>query len=112
MGSSQNNGITTVGAVRVTQSVAAVHSAVRRTILGLGLVGLVVLALGLTAGAFIAGQIARPLRRLERVARQMGARYAMFVLPRYQQYDPRESPRDPERRVFPDDAPGRFPRRR
>jgi hypothetical protein len=42
----------------------------------------------------------------ERVARDMGARYVMFVLPRYQQYDPRESPRDPERRVFPDDAPG------
>ena len=42
----------------------------------------------------------------ERLARKMGARYAMFVLPRYQQYDPRESPRDPERRVFPVDAPG------
>jgi hypothetical protein len=42
----------------------------------------------------------------ERRAREMGARYAMFVLPRYQQYDPRESPRDPERRVFPVDAPG------
>jgi len=41
-----------------------------------------------------------------RVARGMGARYALFILPRYQQYDPRESPRDPERRVFPDDAPG------
>ena len=65
------HGIATVGAVRVTQSVASVHSAVRRTILGLGVVGLVVLALGLTAGAFIAGQIARPLRRLERVARQI-----------------------------------------
>jgi hypothetical protein len=42
----------------------------------------------------------------ERLAREMGARYALFVLPRYQQYDPRESPRDPERRVFPADAPG------
>ena len=42
----------------------------------------------------------------ERRAREMGARYVLFVLPRYQQYDPRESPRDPERRVFPDDAPG------
>ena len=65
------HGIATVGAVRVTQSVASVHSAVQTAILGLGLVGLVVLALGLTAGAFIAGQIARPLRRLERVARQI-----------------------------------------
>jgi hypothetical protein len=42
----------------------------------------------------------------ERLARRMGARHVLFVLPRYQQYDPRESPRDPERRVFPDDAPG------
>lgn len=42
----------------------------------------------------------------ERLARGMGARYVLFVFPRYQQYDPRESPRDPERRVFPDDAPG------
>lgn len=46
------------------------------------------------------------IRETEREAREMGARYALFVLPRYQQYDPRESPRDPERRVFPDDAPG------
>jgi hypothetical protein len=44
----------------------------------------------------------------EREAREMGARYALFVLPRYQQYDPRESPRDPERRVFPVDAEGRL----
>jgi len=42
----------------------------------------------------------------ERLAREMGARYALIVLPRYQQHDARESPRDPERRVFPDDAPG------
>jgi hypothetical protein len=42
----------------------------------------------------------------ERLARGMGARYALFILPRYQQYDPRESPRDPERRVFPIDAEG------
>lgn len=44
----------------------------------------------------------------EREARAMGARYALFVFPRYQQYDPRESPRDPERRVFPVDAEGRL----
>jgi signal transduction histidine kinase len=65
------HGTATIGAVRVTESMSAVHSAVRRTILSLGLIGLVVLALGLSAGAFIAGQIARPLRRLERVARQI-----------------------------------------
>lgn len=59
------------GAVRVTQSVSAVHSAVRRAVGGLVLVGVVVLALGLSAGAFIAGQVARPLRRLQRVAKQI-----------------------------------------
>jgi hypothetical protein len=42
----------------------------------------------------------------ERLARGMGARYVLLILPRYQQYDPRESPHDPERRVFPVDAPG------
>ena len=60
-----------VGAVRVTQSVAAVHAAVRRVELGLALIGAVVLALGLAVGAVIAGQIARPLGRLERVARRV-----------------------------------------
>ena len=60
-----------VGAVRVTQSVSAVHGEVRRTIIGLGLIGLLVLVLGLSMGAVIAGQIARPLRRLERVARRI-----------------------------------------
>jgi signal transduction histidine kinase len=60
-----------VGAVRVTQSVAAVHSAVRRAELGLILIGLIVLALGLFAGAVIAGQVARPIRRLDQVARRV-----------------------------------------
>jgi signal transduction histidine kinase len=60
-----------VGAVRVTQSVAAVHAAVRRVELGLALIGAIVLALGLVVGAVIAGQIARPLGRLERVARRV-----------------------------------------
>jgi signal transduction histidine kinase len=59
------------GAVRVTQSIAAVHSAVRRAEFGLILIGLIVLALGLLAGAVIAGQVARPLRRLEQVARRV-----------------------------------------
>jgi two-component system, OmpR family, sensor kinase len=59
------------GAVRVTQSVAAVQGAVRRMEFGLGLIGLIVLALGLFAGAVIAAQVARPLRRLERVAQSV-----------------------------------------
>src|SRR5207245_3658455 len=52
------------GAVRVTQSVAAVDRALDRATLGLVLIGGVVLLLGLTVGALIARQIARPMRRL------------------------------------------------
>ncbi len=59
------------GAVRVTQSVAAVDAAVRNVELALGLIALVVLALGLASGSLLAGQIARPLRRLEAVARRV-----------------------------------------
>jgi signal transduction histidine kinase len=58
----------TVGAARITQSVASVHSAISRVELGLGLIGIVVLALGLLVGSVIARQIASPLGRLERVA--------------------------------------------
>jgi signal transduction histidine kinase len=61
------------GAVRVTQSVDAVHSAVNRATIGLALIGGVVLLLGLGAGALIAGQVARPLRRLDAVAAQVAA---------------------------------------
>jgi two-component system, OmpR family, sensor kinase len=61
----------TAGAVRVTQSVAAVHQAVLRVELAIALIGLIVLALGLLAGSLLAGQIGRPLRRLEAVARRV-----------------------------------------
>jgi signal transduction histidine kinase len=60
-----------VGAVRVTQSVAAVHRAVRRTIVGLVLIGALVLGVGLVAGLVIARTIARPMRRLDQAARQV-----------------------------------------
>jgi signal transduction histidine kinase len=56
------------GAVRVTQSVAAVHRAVRRTLGGLALIAGVVLMLGLLAALVIARQIARPMRRLTAAA--------------------------------------------
>ena len=59
------------GAVRVTQSITSVHHAVWKTIAGLGLIGLVVLLLGLAAGAVIAGQIARPMRRLNVAVRRI-----------------------------------------
>jgi len=60
-----------VGAVRVTQSVAAVRAAVGRAELGLAVIGAIVLALGLAAGALIAAQVVRPIRRLEQVARRV-----------------------------------------
>ena len=60
-----------VGAVRITQSVAAVDRATRRAILGLVAIGGLVLALGLAAGVVIARQIAGPLRRLDAAAAQV-----------------------------------------
>ncbi len=59
------------GAVRVTQSVGAVSSAVSRVELALGAVGLTVLAIGLVFGSVLAAQIGRPLRRLEAVAHRV-----------------------------------------
>jgi signal transduction histidine kinase len=61
----------TVGAVRVTQSVAAVHQAVLHVELEIALIALVVLAIGLLAGAVLAAQIGRPIGRLEAVARRV-----------------------------------------
>ncbi len=61
----------TVGAVRVTQSVAAVQDAIGRAELGLGLIGFIVLAMGLGMGTLIARQIAGPALRLQRVARRV-----------------------------------------
>lgn len=59
------------GAVRVTQSVDAVHHAVRRSIVGLALIGLFVLAVGLGAGIVIAAEFARPVKRLDEAARRI-----------------------------------------
>ena len=61
------------GAVRVTQSVAAAHRAVRRQITEIALIALLVLLAGLAAGVLIAEQVARPLRRLEAAAREVAA---------------------------------------
>src|SRR5206468_1052249 len=57
------------GAVRITQSVAAVHHAVRRIIVEVVALGALVLLLGLGAGALIARQLTRPIVRLEGAAR-------------------------------------------
>jgi signal transduction histidine kinase len=59
------------GAVRITQSIDAVNRAVRTSILDVAGLAAVVLALGVIAGALIAQQIARPIRRLDRAARQV-----------------------------------------
>ncbi|HEY4898073.1 MAG TPA: ATP-binding protein [Solirubrobacteraceae bacterium] len=61
----------TVGAVRITQSVAAVQNAVSGTVRKLILVAGTVLLLGLLAGGVIARQVARPLKRLEGAARRI-----------------------------------------
>lgn len=61
----------TAGAVRITQSVAAVHQAVLHAELAIALIGAIVLALGIMAGSLLAGQIGRPLRRLEAIARRV-----------------------------------------
>lgn len=61
----------TEGAVRITQDVADVSDAFKRTLAGLALIGLAVLAVGLVAGAIIARQIARPLKRFEEAAQSV-----------------------------------------
>jgi two-component system, OmpR family, sensor kinase len=62
-----------IGAVRITQSVDAVTGAIHHAYLGLGLLAAIVLALALIAGALIAQQIARPIRRLDIAAHQVSA---------------------------------------
>jgi signal transduction histidine kinase len=61
----------TVGAVRVTQSVAAVHREVRDDVLALIGVAAVVLLLGLGVAWLLASSLARPLRRLAGTARSV-----------------------------------------
>ncbi len=61
------------GAVRITQSVEAVNDAVRRSVIGIVLLGLAVLALGVVAGALIARRIARPIGRLAVAADEVAA---------------------------------------
>ena len=57
------------GAVRLTQSVKAVHDEVRRDVVALLALGAAVLALGLGLAWTIAGSLSRPLRGLARTAR-------------------------------------------
>ena len=61
----------TAGAVRVSQAVDAVDRAIWRSVGGLILIGLLVIGLGLLAGSVVAGQVARPMRRLDDAARRV-----------------------------------------
>ena len=60
-----------IGAVRITQSIDAVNKAVKTSILDIAALAAVVLLLGIVAGALIAQQIARPIRRLDGAARRV-----------------------------------------
>ena len=62
----------TVGAVRVTQSLAAVDARVERNVLALVAVGAVALLLGLALAWLLAGSLARPLHALAGTARRLG----------------------------------------
>ncbi len=61
----------TVGAVRVTQSVAAVSDRVRRSVLALAAIGGAALVLGLVLAWFLADSLSRPLRKLAQTARRV-----------------------------------------
>ena len=64
-----NNG-RVVGAVRVTQDLAAVHDRIRRGVLALIAIGAFALVLGLALAWFLAGSLSRPLRNLAATARR------------------------------------------
>jgi two-component system, OmpR family, sensor kinase len=61
-----------VGAVRVTQSLEAMHDRIRRDVLGLVAIGGLTIVLGLAFGAVLAGSLSRPLRALAHAARRVG----------------------------------------
>jgi two-component system, OmpR family, sensor kinase len=65
------NNANIVGAVRVTQSMAAVHARIRRAVLVLVGIGGFALALGLALGWFLATSLSKPLRSLAETARRV-----------------------------------------
>jgi signal transduction histidine kinase len=67
-----NNG-KVVGAVRVTQSLGAVHSKIRRGVLALVAIGAFALVVGLALAWFLADSLSRPLRNLAATARRVEA---------------------------------------
>jgi signal transduction histidine kinase len=67
-----NNG-KVVGVARVTQSLSAVHSRIRRGVLALVAIGVFALILGLALAWFLASSLSRPLRNLASTARRLEA---------------------------------------
>ena len=62
-----------VGAARVTQSLAAVHSRIRRGVLALIAIGAFAMVVGLALAWFLASSLSRPLRNLANTARRLEA---------------------------------------
>jgi two-component system, OmpR family, sensor kinase len=62
-----------VGAVRVTQSTAAIDDRVRRDVLALAAIGAAALVFGLALAWVLAGSLSRPLRGLAGAARRAGS---------------------------------------
>jgi signal transduction histidine kinase len=62
-----------IGAVRITASLAEVDERVLRTWVGLGLIGLAVVFIGLALAWLLATSLARPVRRLEEAAVRLGS---------------------------------------
>jgi two-component system, OmpR family, sensor kinase len=60
------------GAVRVTQSLDAMHERIRRDVLALVAIGALTILLGLAFAAVLAGSLSRPFRVLARAARRVG----------------------------------------
>jgi len=68
-----HEGTKLVGAVRLSEPLGQVRSGVHRTWLGLAGVGLTVLLVGLAVALVLATSLARPVRRLEEAARDLGS---------------------------------------
>jgi signal transduction histidine kinase len=60
------------GAVRVTQSLGAMHDRIRRDVLGLVAIGGLTIVLGLAFATVLAGSLSRPLRALAQATRRVG----------------------------------------
>lgn len=76
-----------IGAVRISQTTAAIGRAVRRNMIGLAIVAFAVLAFGLMVAVVLARRLSEPLRRLELAAGRVAEG---DVLTRVEETGPRE----------------------